>query len=122
MHLLGGGPRAPLLSPKLLQLGVEGCDLGLVLETQLGQLGLAATQLALDNQQPITCQLKEPHLVTQNQYSSSIELIYYNKDLRICRNYNLISNFRHYNVLIMSSPLWLSFFKVTKINISSFRL
>ena len=58
MHLLGGGPRAPLLSPQLLQLGVEGRDLGFVLETQLGQLGLAATQLALHNQQPIRRQLK----------------------------------------------------------------
>lgn len=46
-HLLGGGAWASLLSLQLLQLGVEGCNLGLVLETQLRQLGLAHTHLSL---------------------------------------------------------------------------
>ena len=67
VHLLGGGPRAPLLSPELLQLGVQGRHLGLVLETQLGQLGLAATQLALENQQPIRRQLTDTQLALANQ-------------------------------------------------------
>jgi len=47
VHLLGRGGWASLLFLQLLQLGVEGRDLGLVLEPQLGELGLAHTQLRL---------------------------------------------------------------------------
>lgn len=50
---MGGSPLAPSSTPgstsflQLLQLGAEGGDLGFVLETHLGQLGLARLLLCL---------------------------------------------------------------------------